>query len=101
MHSTNRLIDDFTFNVGMSQVLLAHTSQNEWVVNSSWTHHMDKDAYMFSFLDIARENMIYIVYESAIDTTSDGDVTCRCGKIVNVFHAPSLSANLLLVSKLT
>ena len=58
MQSTSQSVDNFTFLVGTSQALHAHTSQNEWVVDSSCTHHMVRDASMFSSLGKATEHNI-------------------------------------------
>ena len=95
---TSRLTDDFTFNIGTSQVLLAHNSQNESVVDSSCTHHMAKDGSLFSSFDNGIENHIFVVDDFALNITGHGDISYRCGQIIDVFHVPSLSANLLLVS---
>ena len=55
--SINRLIErkieNFTFFVSSSQSLHAQTSQSEWIVNSSCTYHMDKDASLFCSLSEA------------------------------------------------
>lgn len=40
-----------TYNVETCQALHVHTSKNEWVVDSGWTHHMVKDASLFFYLD--------------------------------------------------
>ena len=42
VRSTNQSIDIFIVNVITSQALHAHTSKNVWVVDSSFTHHMEK-----------------------------------------------------------
>jgi hypothetical protein len=83
------LANEFTFNVITSQALLAQTSHNEWVVNSDCTHDMAKDASMFSSLDIATKK-IYVADDIALDIVGHGDVTCLCGQIFKVFHAPSV-----------
>ena len=62
---------------------------------------MAKDASLFSSLDNTVEKKIYVVDDFALITTSHGDVTCRHGRIVDMFHVPSLNMNLLLISQLT
>ena len=101
MHCTSGSTDDFTSNVITSQALLDQTSQNEWVVDSSCTHHMAKDTSFFSSPDFALEKEIFVADDFALDIVGHGDVACRRGQIVDVFHVPSLSANLLLVFQLT
>lgn len=101
VHSTSRSVDDFIFNVGTSQALLAQTSMNEWVVDSSCTHHMDKDGSLLSPFDNVVENKIFVAGNFALNIVGHGDIACRHGWIINVFHVPSLSANLLSGSQLT
>ena len=62
---------------------------------------MVKDASLFSSLDTAEEKKIYMEDEFTLDTASHGDVASWCGQIVDVFHVPSLSVNMLSVSLLT
>jgi hypothetical protein len=40
--------DNCTFQVRTSQALLSHTTHNEWVFDFGCTHHMDKDATLFT-----------------------------------------------------
>jgi hypothetical protein len=44
---------------------------------------------------------IYVVDDFSLDIVGQGDVSCRHGKIVDVYHVPNLSANMLFVSQLT
>jgi hypothetical protein len=44
---------------------------------------------------------IYVVDDFTLDIVGHGDVPCRHGKIVDIYHVPNLSENLLLVSQLT
>jgi hypothetical protein len=62
---------------------------------------MAKDASLFTWLDEAKERKIYVVDDFSLDVVGQGDVTCRHGKIVDIYHVPNLSANLLFVSQLT
>jgi hypothetical protein len=82
MSSERRPTDNFTFQVRTSQALLSHSAQNEWVVDSGCTHHMAKDASLFTWLDEAKERKIYVVDDFSLDVVGQGDVTCRHGKIV-------------------
>jgi hypothetical protein len=41
----------YTFSISASQDFHAHTSQSEWIVNYGCTHHMAKDASLFSSLN--------------------------------------------------
>ena len=52
VRSNGRSTNAFTFNVEPSQVLHAHMLKNEWVLDSNCTHHMVKDAFLFSSLNI-------------------------------------------------
>ena len=76
LHSTIQSTGDFTFNIGTSQALLDQTSYNEWVVNYSCTHHMDKDDSLFSSLDTSIERNIYMADDFSLHTVGYGDVTC-------------------------
>ena len=82
--------DNFTFQVQTSQALLSHFAQNEQVVDSGCTHHMDKDAYLFTWLDEAKESKIYVVDDFSLYVAGQGVVACRHGKIVDVYHVPNL-----------
>ena len=80
--------------------MLDQTSQNEWVVDPGYTHHMDKDPSLFSSLDFALEKKIFLVNNFAHDIVRYGIVICRHGCIFNVFHVPSLNENIFSVSQL-
>ena len=84
-----------------TQALHAHTAQNEWAIHSSCTNHMAKDASLFSSLDKDDEYNIPLTDDFALDIVRHGDVPCQHGKSLNVYHVPSLSTNILLVSQLT
>jgi hypothetical protein len=73
---------------------------NEWVFDSSCTHHMDNDASFLVSLDEVMERRIYVVDDISFNIDGRGDVSCRYGRIFYVYHVPNLSANLLLVSQL-
>jgi hypothetical protein len=75
--------------------------QNEWVVNFGCTHHLDKDASLFMWLDEAKERKIYITRDFALDFVSQGDVIYQNGKIVNIYHVSNLSTNLFFIAQLT
>lgn len=62
---------------------------------------MDKDASLFSSLDLALENNIYVDDDSVLNIIGHGDVSCQWGQIIDVFHVPYLRENLLLASQLT
>ena len=101
VQSTSRSTDKFTFNVETSQALLDHNSQNEWVVDVGFTHHLAKDASVFSSSDIVAEKKTYVVDDFSLDLIDHGDVTCQLGWIIDIYHVPSLSTNLLSISQLT
>ena len=44
----NRPPKNYTFSVNTSQELHAHTNQTKWIVDYGCTHHMAKDASLFS-----------------------------------------------------
>ena len=81
-------------------MLLDQTSQNEWVVNSGCTHHMAKDDSLFSSLDTTIEKKIYVVDGFSLGIVGHGDFACEHGRIIKVYHVPSLSMNMLFVSQL-
>ena len=62
---------------------------------------MSKDPSLFSSLDSALEKKILVVDEFALDIISHGDVTYQHGWVIDVFHVPSLSGNLLSISQVT
>ena len=62
---------------------------------------MVKDASLFSSMDTYTEKKIYVVDSFSIDITRHGEITYQHGQIVNMYHVPSLSENLLLVSQFT
>ena len=101
IRSTSQLIDDFTFNVETSQALLDQTSHNEWVIDYVYTHHMAKDASLLSSLDVSNEKKIYVSNNFALNIVGQDDISCQHGQIVDVYHVPSLSANILFISQLT
>ena len=76
MWLTGQSVDDFTFNVKTSQVLLDWTSLNEWVVESNFIHHIDKDASLLSSLYSTLEKKIYLYDEFGLGIVGHGDVTC-------------------------
>jgi hypothetical protein len=69
-----RPTDNITFQVGTSQALLSHSVQNEWVVDFGCTHHMAKDASLFTCLDEDKERKIYVVDYFSLDVVGQGNV---------------------------
>ena len=51
-------------------------SKNEWVFDSSYTHHMAKDDSLFSCLDMATKKKIYMVDDFSLDIKGHGDIPC-------------------------
>jgi hypothetical protein len=92
--------DNFPFQVGTLQALLSHSMQNEWLVDSGCTHHMAKDASLFTWVDQAKERKIYVVDDFSLDLVGHGDVTYQHGKIFYVYHVPNLSATLFSIAQL-
>ena len=76
MQSIGRLVDNFIFNVVNYEMLHANTSQNEWIVDSSFTHHMEKDGSLFSSLDKAAERKLYMVDNFFLNISRYGDIPC-------------------------
>lgn len=62
---------------------------------------MDKDPSLFSSLNSTLEKKIFVANNFALDIVDHGDVTCQYGCLVNMFHVPNISDNLLLISQLT
>jgi len=62
---------------------------------------MAKDDSLFMSLYEAKERKIYVAEDFSVDIVSQGDVTCRHGRIVDIYHVPKFSVNLLLASQLT
>lgn len=56
---------------------------------------------MFTSLDFALENKTYVVDDLGLYIIGHGNVAFQWGWIVDVFHVPCLSVNLLSVSQLT
>lgn len=79
----------------------AHTLHNEWVVYFGCTHHIVKDASLFSSLGKYVEQKINVSNNFSLDIGGYGGIPCQHSNIVNVYHVPSLSANLLSISQLT
>ena len=98
---SSQSVDTFSFNIENSQLLHAHTSKNEWVVDSSFPHHMVKHASLFYSLDVASKKKIYVVDDFSLDIVGRGDIPCQWGWIVVVYHVPNLNVNFLSVSQLT
>lgn len=61
---------------------------------------MDDDASLFSSLDTFTENKIYVVDKFAFSIIGHGDITCQHGRIIDIYHVPSLSVKLLSISQL-
>jgi hypothetical protein len=76
---------------------MSHTTQNECVVDSGCTHHMKKDATLFTRLNKAEESIIYVADDFYLDVVGEGDVACGHGKIFDIYHVPNLSANMLSI----
>ena len=62
---------------------------------------MVKDTSLFSSLDSAHEKNFFVADDFALDIAGHGNIICRHDWIVDMFHVPSLSANMLFVSQLT
>ena len=62
---------------------------------------MAKDASMFFSLDTAAKKKIYVANDFSLDISGHGDVSYRCGWIVDVFHVLIFSVNMFSVSQLT
>ena len=61
---------------------------------------MAKYAFLFTRLNKAKENKIYVADVFSLDVVGQGDVDCRHGKIANVYHVPDIGANILFVAQL-
>ena len=62
---------------------------------------MAKHDSLSSSLDATIEKKIYVDDDFALDIDGHGDISYRHCHIVNVYHVPSLSENLLSISQLT
>jgi hypothetical protein len=51
-----------------------------------------------TWFDEDKEKKIYVLDDFSLDVVGQGDVTSPYGNIVNVFHVPNLSTNLLCVA---
>jgi len=80
---------------------MSHSTQNDWVVDSGCTHHMDKDSSLFMRLNKDKDSKIYVVDDFSMDFVGQGDIYFHHGNIFDVYHVPNLSENLLFVDKLT
>ena len=57
-------------------MLHAYSSRNEWVVESSCTNHLAKDASLFSSLGKVVEHKIYVTNDFAHDIARCSDIPC-------------------------
>jgi hypothetical protein len=55
---------------------------------------MAKDASLFTSSYEAMERNIYVVDDVALDIAGQGNVSCRYGRIFDVYHVRNLSFNL-------
>jgi len=62
---------------------------------------MEKYASMLSFLDKDVEHNIYVANDFSLDIFGNGNIPYRYGIIVDVYHVPNLSANMMSDSQLT
>ena len=62
---------------------------------------MVKDDSLFSSLDIVSKKKIYVENDFSLDFVGHGDIPCLHGHIVDVYHVPSLSEDLLSIYELT
>lgn len=62
---------------------------------------MVKNASLFTSLNSSLENKIYVVDDFGLDIIGPGNVASRWSQIVDVFHGPYLSVNLLSISQFT
>jgi hypothetical protein len=58
------------------KTFLSHSMQNEWVVESRCTHHMNKDSSLFTSLNKVEERNIYVVNDFCLNIVGQGDVSC-------------------------
>ena len=59
---------------------------------------MANDASLLSSLDVSTENKSYVATNFSLDMTSHDDIPCWHDRILDMYHVPNLSENLLLVS---
>jgi hypothetical protein len=62
---------------------------------------MAKDNSWFSYFEIVIEKDIFVANDFVLNITGHGDIACRRGHVVDMFHVPSLSVDLLSVFQLT
>ena len=59
---------------------------------------MDKDTSLFTSLNEVKERKIYVANYFTLDVVGQGDVSCQCGRIVNLYHVPNLNEIFLYVT---
>jgi hypothetical protein len=62
---------------------------------------MEKYVTLFTRLNKFNESIIYVIDDFSLDVVGQGVVSCRHGKIVNIYHVPNISSNLLSIAQLT
>lgn len=68
---------NYMFFVSSSQILHAHTSKSEWIVDSGCTHHMAKDASLFLALYQAKKKGIFFfANDHALTVAGCGKIEC-------------------------
>jgi hypothetical protein len=81
--------------------LHASTSKSEWKFEYGCNHHIGKYASLFSSLSQATTKEIFVANDYALTIVGCGKNECQNSVIIDVYHVPSLSVNLLFVPQLT
>lgn len=61
---------------------------------------MARDFSLLSSLDVSTKKKIYVADDFPLDIVGHGYMYYRHGQIVNVYHVPNISENLLSISQL-
>ena len=62
-----------------------------------FTHHMAKDDSLFSSLKEAIEKEIFVVDDYALNVVVYGNIECKNGMTIDMYHVHGLSANFLSI----
>ena len=84
--------NNYTISISSSQALHPHTTYIEWIIDSSYTHYIDKYASLLFSSSEATKNKIFVAYDYALIFASCRDIEFWNVLITNVYHVPNLFA---------
>lgn len=89
------------FFVNTSQALNAHTSgKDKLIVVLGWSHHMAKDASLFSLMNETKEENIVVANDYTLSIVGTSSVDCESDMIIKICDVPPLSSYLWYVPQI-